>query len=174
MHAEGKLYIAGINDNPYRILGISSLATRDDAWDALQAVQRASRLKIALLMRSFDVPHILGVVKRFSVFKRYGAKCAVCSVSRSEMLQAAHLRPVSEKGSDDPRNGLVLCANHQLAFNAYLFAFDPESLDIVLKPGVTAEELGITVNSLRELSNKPHPEALAWRYGFWKRNMGLR
>ncbi|MGI6318232.1 MAG: hypothetical protein ACOX1J_05800 [Dethiobacteria bacterium] len=23
------------------------------------------------------------------------------------MLQAAHLRPVSEKGSDDPRNGLV-------------------------------------------------------------------
>ncbi len=107
MHAEGKLYIAGINDNPYRILGISSLATRDDAWDALQAVRKASRLKIALLMRSFDVPHILGVVKRFSVFKRYGAKCAVCSVSRSEMLQAAHLRPVSEKGSDDPRNGLV-------------------------------------------------------------------
>lgn len=111
---------------------------------------------------------------RFSVFKRYGAKCAVCSVSRSEMLQAAHLRPVSEKGSDDPRNGLVLCANHQLAINACLFAFDPESLDIVLKPGVTAEELGITVNSLRELSNKPHPEALAWRYGFWKRNMGFR
>jgi len=64
VHAEGKLYIAGINDNPYRILGISSLATRDDAWDALQAVRKASRLKIALLMRSFDVPHILGVVKR--------------------------------------------------------------------------------------------------------------
>jgi len=98
VHAEGKLYIAGINDNPYRILGISSLATRDDAWDALQAVRKASRLKIALLMRSFDVPHILGVRKRFRGFKRYGAKWAGWSVSRREMLQTAHLRPGSRKG----------------------------------------------------------------------------
>ena len=111
---------------------------------------------------------------RFSVFKRYGAKCAVCSVSRSEMLQATHLRPVSEKGSDDPRNGLVLCANHQLAFNAYLFAFDPESLEIVFKPGVTADELGITVKNLRGLVKKPHPESVAWRYSYWKRHVGLR
>ncbi len=90
------------------------------------------------------------------------------------MLQATHLRPVSEKGSDDPRNGLVLCANHQLAFNAYLFAFDPESLEIVFKPGVTADELGITVKNLRGLVKKPHPESVAWRYSYWKRHVGLR
>ena len=122
------------------------------------------------LLRTLHNPDLF----RFSVFKRYGAKCAVCSVSRSEMLQATHLRPVSEKGSDDPRNGLVLCANHQLAFNAYLFAFDPESLEIVFKPGVTADELGITVKNLRGLVKKPHPESVAWRYSYWKRHVGLR
>ena len=59
------------------------------------------------------------------------------------MLQAAHIRPVSENGSDDPRNGLVLCANHHLAFDANLFAFDPETLEVVYKPsGVTGVDLG--------------------------------
>jgi hypothetical protein len=33
-------------------------------------------------------------------------------------------------------------------------------LDIVIRPGVTAEKLGITVKSLRKLRDKSHPEAL--------------
>ncbi len=90
------------------------------------------------------------------------------------MLQAAHIRPVSENGSDDPRNGLVLCANHHLAFDANLFAFDPETLDVVYKPsGVIGVDLGITNESLRHLKNKPHPDALMWRHTHWKRHVGL-
>lgn len=111
---------------------------------------------------------------KFSVLRRYGSKCAVCYVSRVEMLQAAHIRPVSENGSDDPRNGLVLCVNHHLAFDANLFAFDPETLEVVYKPsGVTGVDLGITNESLRHLKNKPHPDALMWRHTYWKRNVGL-
>lgn len=111
---------------------------------------------------------------RFRVFQRYGPKCAVCSVDRIEMLQAAHLRPVSRSGSDDPRNGLVLCANHHLAFDANLFTFDDSSLKVVYRPqGPYANDLQITVSSLQSLSKRPHQKALAWRYRCWKRVVGL-
>jgi hypothetical protein len=45
---------------------------------------------------------------KFDVFKRYGPVCAVCGTNVKEILDAAHLRPKDERGSDDPRNGLVL------------------------------------------------------------------
>jgi hypothetical protein len=46
---------------------------------------------------------------KFRVFKRYGPACAVCGIEVPEVLDAAHLCPKDRKGSDDPRNGLVLC-----------------------------------------------------------------
>ena len=42
------------------------------------------------------------------------------------LLDAAHLRPYADKGSDDPRNGLVLCATHHRAFDKRLFGFIPQ------------------------------------------------
>ncbi len=49
---------------------------------------------------------------RFSyrVLRRYGSRCAVCDVSNKALLDAAQLRAYRDKRSDDPRNGLVLCA----------------------------------------------------------------
>ena len=44
-----------------------------------------------------------------------------------DLLQAAHLVPVSRRGSFDPRNGLVLCYTHHRALGVGLFAIDPES-----------------------------------------------
>ena len=111
---------------------------------------------------------------KFRVLQRYGPKCAVCPVDRIEMLQAAHLRPVYRYGSDDPRNGLVLCANHHLAFDANLFTFDDSSLKVVYRPqGPYANDLQITVSSLQLLPKRPHQKALAWRYRYWKRVTGL-
>jgi len=111
---------------------------------------------------------------KFRILQRYGPKCVVCSVDRIEMLQAAHLRPVSRYGSDDPRNGLVLCANHHLAFDANLFTFDDSSLEVVYRPqGPYADDLEITVSSLQWLPKRPHQKALAWRYRYWKRMVGL-
>ena len=49
---------------------------------------------------------------RFAVLRRYGTTCALCRIQTSDLLQAAHICPVTEGGSDDPRNGLVLCLNH--------------------------------------------------------------
>ena len=45
-------------------------------------------------------------VFRFNVLKRYGSKCAVCSIKIDNLLSASHIIPVGEKGgSDDVRNG---------------------------------------------------------------------
>lgn len=49
---------------------------------------------------------------KFRVFQRYGAQCAACGIAVPELLDAAHIKPKKDNGSDDPRNGLVLCATH--------------------------------------------------------------
>ncbi|HQN95906.1 MAG TPA: HNH endonuclease [Thermoanaerobaculales bacterium] len=97
------------------------------------------------------------------VFQRYGGKCAVCDLSVSVLLDAAHLRPKKEHGSDHPANGLVLCKNHHSAFDDGLFRIDPESLRCLpRRDGPSLNDLGITRASIDHLRKKPHPEALVW------------
>ena len=102
---------------------------------------------------------------KFLVRQRYGAQCAVSGISVSEVLDAAHIFPKSENGSDDPRNGLVLSANHHRAYDAKLWAIHPESLRIVRKPGgPDLEPLGIVHSDLSHLRNLPATEALQWAW----------
>jgi hypothetical protein len=85
------------------------------------------------------------------------------------LLDAAHIGPKKEQGSDDPRNGLVLCPNHHRAFDAGLCAVDPERLEIRCKDGgPSAAALRIANASLAHLKRKPHKEALEWRWQRWK------
>jgi putative restriction endonuclease len=105
---------------------------------------------------------------KFQVFKRYGPQCAVCGLAILELLQAAHLIPKESKGSDDPRNGLVLCANHHVAFDADLFGIEPGTLKVYYKEsGPDAEALRIVAGNLQHLSRKPHADALKWRFDLW-------
>lgn len=105
---------------------------------------------------------------KFEVFKRYGSKCAVCDLDVRYLLQAAHLIPKEKNGSDDPRNGLVLCANHHLALDTDLFAIHPESLEICyFTEGLTAAALQIVHKNINHLSHIPHVEAIKWRYTLW-------
>lgn len=100
---------------------------------------------------------------KFHVFKRYGPKCAFCDMQVLETLDAAHLRPKAVRGSDDPRNGLVLCATHHRAFDAGYVGIHPENLTIeTVVNGPTRANLGITKTDLCDLSNRPHSEALQW------------
>lgn len=100
---------------------------------------------------------------RFAVLKRYGTACAVCEVARRDLLQAAHLCPVEDGGSDDARNGLVFCLNHHRAYDKRLFRIDPSNFRIVGDADSQAE-LGITRSSIHHLPKLPHPEALAWAF----------
>lgn len=104
---------------------------------------------------------------KFDVIKRYGQKCAVCKMTNPALLEAIHIKGKAEKGSDDARNGLLMCKNHHWAFDKYLFHINPKSLDIVLASGSDIDDLFITENRISTLKlNTPHQDALLWR---WKK-----
>lgn len=96
----------------------------------------------------------------FRVIRRYGAQCAVCDVAIKALLDAAHLRPYRDRGSDDPRNGLVFCATHHRAFDQGFFGINPVTLEVVLRQ--KREALAITRQSIRHLDLRPDPSALEW------------
>jgi putative restriction endonuclease len=97
---------------------------------------------------------------RFDVLKAYQSQCVVCSVSRPDLLTAAHICPKSDGGSDDWRNGLALCATHHTAFDRGLFGFDSGSLEVVMKVGVIKEQIGISRGTEAFKANRPHVDAL--------------
>ncbi|MEU9646911.1 HNH endonuclease signature motif containing protein [Streptomyces sp. NPDC048188] len=112
---------------------------------------------------------------KLRVFQRYGPRCPLSGIAVPEMIEAAHLRPDAEDGTDDPRNGLPLNAGLHRAYDAHLFAIDPETLNVATRPqGPTIDELGIVTPHLRELPRRPHVEALRWRYQEWKARSGVR
>ena len=106
---------------------------------------------------------------KLQVSQRYGSQCAVCGISVPEVLDAAHIRPKRENGSDDPRNGLVFCALHHRAFDSGLFAIEPNTLKIHYREnGPDATALCVRYNSLHHLPRKPHKTALEWLWERWK------
>lgn len=105
---------------------------------------------------------------RFDVIKRYGPECAVCGIHLLQTLDAVHIIPVEEDGADDARNGLPLCATHHRAFDAQLFAIEPETFRIETRRPVTLEQLRIERATLRRSAHRPHKEALSWRWAQWK------
>ena len=68
----------------------------------------------------------------------YGSKCAICGKSltrpdgKSE-AEAAHIVSRSLKGSDDARNGLLLCRSHHWAFDQGLITLDNQRR-VVISP----------------------------------------
>lgn len=106
---------------------------------------------------------------KLQVFQRYGPRCPLSGIDVPEMLEAAHLRPVKDEGTDDPRNGLPLSAALHRAFDAHLFAINPHSLEVETAPqGPTLKRLQITTGHLRDLGTLPHKDALQWRYDKWR------
>ncbi len=100
---------------------------------------------------------------RFAVFKRYGTSCTFCRITEPKLLEAAHLCPVEENGSDDPRNGLVMCLTHHKAFDAGLLLVNPDSLEVQAGPSVPdLRSIGVTVGSIGQLKQTPHRDALMW------------
>ncbi len=104
----------------------------------------------------------------YDVFKRYGHECAVCGLSIQGLLQAAHLLSKKRKGSDDPRNGLPLCANHHLAFDRGYWCIDADLTLHASPTGPALDELAITRRDLLHLPRTPHLDAVNRVWGNWK------
>jgi hypothetical protein len=104
----------------------------------------------------------------FQVLQRYGAACAVCDLAISQLVHAAHLRAKKDRGSDDPRNGLPLCANHHLAFDLGLWSIEPASTCLVVREeGPSLDALGISRSDLQHLPAHPHTEAITHVWNSW-------
>lgn len=101
---------------------------------------------------------------RYNVRNKMGGKCAVCSIQHPRLINAAHIRGKREKGSDDWRNGMPLCANHHSAYDAHLFRIVPETLHTELRPGLTHAEIALDETVSFAGKDRPHPDALQWRF----------
>lgn len=99
---------------------------------------------------------------RTAVMSRQGAQCAVCGFNVLEGLEAAHLVPKQARGTDDPRNGLVLCVLHHRLFDAGLFKIDPDTMAVVPTPPHTCESLRITETEINRLKSVVREEAIRW------------
>jgi hypothetical protein len=80
------------------------------------------------------------------------------------MLEAAHIIPDEHKGTDDPRNGLVLCSNHHRAFDKGLLRISPETLEFAAEPPLDLDTVKVSRTNLKHLVRRPHPAALKWRW----------
>ena len=124
-----------------------------------QATNRKSRVRR-------EVPVRVGQQRfKFRVLKRYGACCALCGINLPQLLDAAHIVPDERGGTDDPRNGLVLCALHHRAFDGGLIRIEPETTAVVVaRKCHSLSLLNVTRQNLDHLARKPHSDALALRW----------
>lgn len=149
---ESKLFIVTFGENPPSQLLLES--TEEIDFEPYDSSERPTT----------QIPARLGQHRfRFLVLQRYGNQCAVCDIDISQLLDTAHLIPKSAKGSDDPRNGLVLCANHHRALEAGFFGIHPNTYKIYYREdGPNKELLHIIHDSIQHLRNYPHENALTW------------
>jgi hypothetical protein len=56
----------------------------------------------------------------------YDHGCAVCQTKVVDILQGAHIVPVSHDGTDLEENGILLCANHHLMLDRNLIQIDED------------------------------------------------
>jgi hypothetical protein len=110
---------------------------------------------------------------KFRVTKGYAGRCVLSGIAVPEMLEAAHVIPVEAGGTDDPRNGLLLTAGLHRAFDAGLWAINPETLEILVRAkGPTRQEMGIAIDRIEPSGPCPAREALEWRFERFLKGVG--
>lgn len=104
-------------------------------------------------------------VFKFNILKRFHGKCLVTSLDVTEMLDAAHIIPVSSGGTEDPNNGLLLAASVHRALDAGLWAINPDTFRIETRQtGPDALRMKLTNVDLSASAELLNREALGFRY----------
>ena len=117
-------------------------------------------------LKTFEIQKIERDPKfKFNALSLYGSICAVTDLNVERMLDAAHIVPVSEKGSDHPRNSLLLNSAVHRAFDSHYWAIEPDTLRLASrKIGPSLDQMKIHRQNISHLEAKPHPEALEIRW----------
>ena len=155
--------ISFLENSIQKILPIDDIIesqNEDESKDELFASGRERRKRISS-SRGNNQPKF-----NSDVFNYYQNQCAVCDIEY--FLDAAHIIPVKDKGSDNKRNGLILCKNHHKAFDDGFFKINPNNLKIeIIKEDKNI--LNIKRDNLNHLINKPGKMYLEWRYKKYKK-----
>lgn len=139
-----------------------------DDWIAWEGARAEAQPEFIRRVRTFD-GLVLGA---------YGHTCAACGEMGEERriltpegetwVQACHIIPPMEGGSDHERNGIALCPPHAWAFGVGLITLTDEGTWLT-SPAVPVGpqyefilELEEQRAHLPDPDRAPHPEALAW------------
>ena len=100
----------------------------------------------------------------------YGRRCAVTQERTLPALEAAHIRPYTDGGEHNPRNGLLLRRDIHRLFDIGYVTVTPD-LDFEVSPRIREEFEngrhyyalhGKRIATPHQLSQRPDPDALAW------------
>ncbi|MEX0834961.1 MAG: HNH endonuclease, partial [Nitriliruptor sp.] len=75
---------------------------------------------------------------REAVLRAYRSCCAICSLRRRELVEAAHIVGDADGGAPVVTNGLVLCKLHHAAFDRHILGIRPD-LHVVVRHDILAE-----------------------------------
>lgn len=111
------------------------------------------------------------VIFRKVLLDAYGSACAFCGFAVRETLDAAHIHPWSkceERDRMNPRNGLLLCANHHRMFDAHKIRVTSDYRLSCSREDVEAQmgsfQLGEGLRRPRFASLFPDPRLIDLRY----------
>jgi hypothetical protein len=77
---------------------------------------------------------------RKALLGTYGRQCAITGCKIVDILEAAHVRPISEGGETAADNGLLLRADVHTLFDLDLLGIHPKSKKLVLAPAISKSE----------------------------------
>ena len=89
--------------------------------------------------------------------------CSLCDAPK-EVIEAAHIVPVADNGSDWTGNGILLCRNHHALFDKQKWSIDPTHLEIIPESDFELLSLQVMRSNIRHLKHLPNKEALEWRW----------
>lgn len=108
-------YDWSVINNPFEGFG------ENDTTESLSATLIESPEKSKAIYNKIKVRGPAQAVFRAALLKAYDNECAICGLSFTEALEAAHILPWSKSSHGErisPSNGLLLCASHHKLFDA--------------------------------------------------------
>lgn len=104
---------------------------------------------------------------RKTLLTAYGGKCGITQIEQPQLLIASHIKPwaLDKKNRVNPRNGILLNALHDRAFDSGLISFE-DNLDIIVSPKLTLHEAArpffVDKKLVRPEKFGPDPAFLKW------------
>lgn len=101
----------------------------NDSTDSLADEIIENPTKAETIYQRVKVRGTAQAIFRSVLLKAYENKCAICSFSFTEALEAAHIVPWSKSNNAEkisPNNGILLCSNHHKLFDSGIIKINTE------------------------------------------------